>query len=189
MSIELQRRQFTVKEYHQMVEAGILTENDRVELIAGEIIKMSPIGLRHAAYLRRLDMIFNDLLRGKVIVDTQNPINLSDDSEPEPDLVLLRLRDDFYEAKHPQPEDILLLIEVADSTIKYDREIKIPLYAENGISEAWLIDINQQLIEVYRQAEGNSYQNMRQFFRGDSLTIEAFDEINLTVDEILGLVS
>ena len=186
MSLELQRRQFTVQEYHQMAEVGILTEDDRVELIAGEIVEMAPIGIPHAGCVRRLNMIFNDLLRGKVIVDTQNPIDLSDDSEPEPDLILLRWRDDCYAEKHPQPEDILLLVEVADSTIKYDREIKIPLYAENGISEAWLIDINQQLIEVYRQAEGNSYQNMRQFFRGDSLTIEAFDDINLTVDEILG---
>ena len=186
MSVELQRRQFTVKEYHQMVEAGILTEDDKVELIAGEIVKMAPMGLPHAVCLRRLDRIFNKLLYSQVIIDTQIPINLSDDSEPEPDLVLLRLRDDFYAEKHPQPEDIFLLVEVADSTIKYDREIKIPLYAENGISEAWLIDINQQLIEVYRQAEGNSYQNVQQFFRGDSLTIEAFDEINLTVDQILG---
>ena len=186
MSLELQRRQFTVQEYHQMAEVGILTEDDRVELIAGEIVEMAPIGIPHAGCVRRLNMIFNDLLRGKVIVDTQNPIDLSDDSEPEPDLILLRWRDDCYAEKHPQPEDILLLVEVADSTIKYDREIKIPLYAENGISEAWLIDINQQLIAVYRQAEGNSYQNMRQFFRGDSLTIEAFDEINLTVDQILG---
>jgi len=186
MSVELQRRQFTVKEYHQMVEAGILTEDDRVELITGEIVEMAPIGIPHAGCVRRLNMIFNDLLRGKIIVDTQNPIDLSDDSEPEPDLILLRWRDDFYSQKHPQPEDILLLIEVADSTIKYDREIKIPLYAENGISEVWLIDINQQLVEVYRQVEGNSYQNVRQFFRGNSLTIEACEDINLTVDEILG---
>ncbi|MDJ0556895.1 MAG: Uma2 family endonuclease [Microcoleaceae cyanobacterium MO_207.B10] len=186
MSVELQRRQFTVKEYHQMAESGILTENDRVELIAGEIVKMSPIGIPHAGCVRRLDMIFNDLLRGKVIVDTQNPINLSNDSEPEPDLILLQWRDDFYEAKHPQPEDILLLIEVADSTIKYDREIKMPLYAENGISEVWLIDINQQLVEVYRQPQGNSYQNVEQFVRGDILTIEAFDDINLAVEKILG---
>ncbi|NEQ37680.1 MAG: Uma2 family endonuclease [Okeania sp. SIO3I5] len=184
MSVELQRRQFTVKEYHQMVEAGILTKYDKVELIAGEIVKLAPIGISDAACLRRLNMIFNKLLYSKVIVDHHNQIHLSNDSAPEPDLALLQWRDDFYEAKHPQPEDIFLLVEVADSTIKYDREIKIPLYAENGISEVWLIDINQQLVEVYRQPKGNSYQNVQQFFRGDILTIEAFDDINLTVDEI-----
>lgn len=189
MSVELQKRKFIVKEYHQMAEFGILKEDDRVELIAGEIVQMAPIGIPHAGCVRRLDMIFNNLLRGKVIVDTQNPINLSYDSEPEADLILLRWRDDCYAEKHPQPEDILLLIEVADSTIKYDREIKIPLYAENGIYEVWLIDINQQLVEVYRQAEGNIYQNVQQFFRGDNLTIEAFNDINLTVNEILGEIS
>ena len=121
MSVELQRRQFTVQEYHKMAESGILTENDRVELIAAEIIKMSPIGIPHAGFVRRLNMIFNNLLRGKVIVDIQNLINLNDESEPEPDLVLLRWRDDCYAEKLPQPEEILLLIEVADSIIKYDR--------------------------------------------------------------------
>ncbi|MEB3339981.1 Uma2 family endonuclease [Okeania sp.] len=186
MSVELERRQFTVKEYHQMAESGILTENDRVELIAGEIIKVAPIGIPHAGFVRRLNMIFNNLLRGKVIVDIQNPINLNDDSEPEPDLALLQWRDDCYVGTLPEPEDILLLIEVADSSIKYDRETKIPLYAKNGISEVWLIDINQQLVEVYRQPQGNSYQNVQQFFRGDILTIEAFNDINLAVDKILG---
>ncbi len=186
MSVELQRRQFTVKEYHKMVETGILTKYDKVELIAGEIIKVAPIGIYHAACLRRLNMIFNQLLYSQVIVDNHNQIHLSNDSAPEPDLALLQWRDDFYEAKHPQPEDIFLLIEVADSTIKYDREIKMPLYAENGIHEVWLIDINQQLVEVYRQAEENSYQNVQHFFRGDILTIEFFNDFYLAVDEILG---
>ncbi len=186
MSVELQRRQFTVKEYHQMAEAGILKEDDRVELIAGEIVKMSPIGLRHAACVNRIAELFFRHFIGRAIIQVQNPIQLNNENEAQPDLALLERRDDFYQEKHPQPEDIFLLVEVADSTIKYDREIKIPLYAENGISEAWLIDINRQLVEVYRQAEGNIYQNVQQFFREDILTIEAFDDINLTVDEILG---
>ncbi len=116
--------------------------------------------------MRRLNGIFNNILRGKAIVDTQNPIDLNDENEPQPDIALLQRLDDYYAQKHPQPEDILLLVEVADSTIKYDREVKIPLYAENGIFEVWLIDINQQLVEVYREVVENSYQNMRQFFRG-----------------------
>ncbi|WP_371357518.1 Uma2 family endonuclease [Hydrocoleum sp. CS-953] len=143
MVVELQKRLFNVKEYHQMVKVGILKEDDRVELIAGEIVKMASIGIYHAGCVRRLNGIFNKLLSGKAIVDTQNLIDLNDDSEPQPDLVLLQWRDDYDAGKHPQPENIFLLIEVADSTIKYDREVKIPLYAENGIFEVWLIDIDQ----------------------------------------------
>ena len=184
MVVELQKRQFTVKEYHQMAKVGILKQDDRVELIAGEIVKMAPIGIPHAGCVRRLSGIFNKLLSGKAVVDTQNPIDLNDESEPQPDLVLLRWRDDYYAGKHPRPEDIFLLIEVADSTIKYDREVKIPLYAENGIYEVWLIDINQELVEVYRQNVGNSYQQQQQFVRGDRLTIETFDDMSLTVEEI-----
>lgn len=189
MSVKLQRRRFTVKEYYQMAEVGIIKADERVELIAGEIVKMAPIGIPHAGCVRRLNGIFNKLLSGKAIVDTQNPIDLNDDSEPEPDLILLRWRDDYYAEKHPQPEDILLLVEVADSTVKYHREVKIPLYAENGIDEVWLIDINQQLVEVYREGVGNSYQHKQQFFRGDSLSLQSFDDVSLTVDEILGLVT
>ncbi|MDJ0520119.1 MAG: Uma2 family endonuclease [Trichodesmium sp. MO_231.B1] len=187
MVVELQRRQFTVKEYHQMAKVGILKEDERVELIAGEIVKMASIGIPHASCVRRLDGIFNKLLSGKAIFDTQNPIDLNDESEPQPDLVLLRWREDYYAGKHPQPEDIFLLIEVVDSTIKYDWEVKIPLYAENGIFEVWLIDINQELVEVYPQIVGNSYQQQEQFFRGDRLIIQAFDDVSLTVDEILGM--
>ncbi|MGD1712810.1 Uma2 family endonuclease [Dapis sp. BLCC M172] len=187
MVVELQKRLFNVKEYHQMVKVGILKEDDRVELIAGEIVKMASIGIYHAGCVRRLNGIFNKLLSGKAIVDTQNPIDLNDDSEPQPDLVLLQWRDDYDAGKHPQPENIFLLIEVADSTIQYDREVKIPVYAENGIFEVWLIDINQELVEVYREIVGNSYQQKQQFFRGDSLTIQAFDDVSLTVDEILGM--
>ncbi|MGD1807820.1 Uma2 family endonuclease [Dapis sp. BLCC M126] len=187
MVVELQRRQFTVKEYHQMAKVGILKEDDRVELIGGEIVKMAPIGIPHAGCVRRLNRIFNKLLSGKAIVDIQNPIDLNDESEPQPDLVLLQWREDYYAEKHPQPEDILLLVEVADSTIKYDREVKIPLYAENEIYEVWLIDINQELVEVYREIVGNSYKQQQQFFRGDRLPIKAFDDVSLTVDEILGM--
>ncbi|NEO56847.1 MAG: Uma2 family endonuclease [Okeania sp. SIO3B5] len=186
MSVELQKRKLTVKEYYQMAEVGILKPDERVELIAGEIIKMAPIGIPDAGCVRRLNGIFNKLLSGKAIVDAQNPIDLNNESEPQPDLVLLKWRDDYYAEKHPQPEDILLLVEVADSSIKYDREVKVDLYAENGICEVWLININQQLVEVYRQPVENSYQYQQQFSREQNLTIQAFEDINLSVDEILG---
>lgn len=186
MSIQLLRRRFSLEEYHQMAEAGILTENDRVELLDGEIVEMSPIGRRHAACVDRLNRLFGSRLAEKAIVRVQNPVELSDRAEPQPDIALLQPREDFYEAGHPQPQDILLLVEVADTTAEFDREIKIPLYASSRIAEVWLVDINEQCLEVYRQPASNGYQNVQKLQRGQSIFIQAFPDINLTVDEILG---
>lgn len=186
MSIQLLRRRFTLEEYHQMAEAGILTENDRVELLDGEIVEMSPIGRRHAACVRRLIGLFSQQVGERAIVDAQNPVKLSDRSQPQPDIVLLQPREDFYEAGHPQHQDILLLVEVADTTAEFDREVKIPLYASSRIAEVWLVDINGQCLEIYREPGSNGYQNVQKLPRGQSIFIQAFPDINLTVDEILG---
>jgi len=186
MPIELLRRRFTIKQYHQMAEAGILTEDDRVELIRGEIVEMSPIGRRHAACVRRLIRLFSQRLSDRALVDAQDPVELDDNSEPQPDLVLLQPRSDFYEAGHPQAEDILLLVEVADTTVEADRDVKIPLYANSGISEVWLVDINAQCLAVYRQPSENGYQIIQKYYRGQTVTIEAFSEVSFTVDEVLG---
>lgn len=184
MPVQLLRRKFTVKQYHQMIEAGILTENDRVELLRGEIVEMAAIGRRHAACVRRLIRLFSQRLSDRVLVDAQDPVELGNTSEPQPDIALLQLRDDFYEARHPQVEDVLLLVEVADTTIEFDREVKIPLYAESGISEVWLVDINEQCLEVYRQPLSDSYQIIQKYYRGQSLTIQAFPELSFTVEEV-----
>ncbi|MDE5109620.1 MAG: Uma2 family endonuclease [Trichodesmium sp. St17_bin3_1_1] len=152
----------------------------------GEIVKMAHIGISHASCVRRLNGIFNKLLSGKVIVDIQNPIDLNDEISRQPDLILLRWREDYYAKKYPQPKDIFLLIEIVDSIVKYDREVKIPLYAKNRISEVWLIDLNKELIEVYWNIVGTIYKKKEQFFRGDRLIIQAFDNMSLTVDRILG---
>jgi Uma2 family endonuclease len=186
MSVQLLRRKFTVEQYHQMVEAGILTEDDRVELIRGEIVEMTPINRRHSAHVSRLNELFILRLAQLVTVGVQNPVELNDTSEPQPDISLLRRKADFYESGHPQPQDILLLVEVADTTVESDREIKIPLYAENGIVEVWLVDINEQCIEVYREPSPNGYQNIQRFVRGENLSILAFPEIIISVDEVLG---
>jgi Uma2 family endonuclease len=186
MSVQLLKRQFSVKEYNQMPEAGILEENERVELIRGEIVEMSPIGTRHAAYVRRLNTLFSERLRGRAIVDIQNPVELDDTSEPQPDVALLQPRADFYILGHPQPRDILLIIEVADTTVRYDREVKIPLYAEDEIVEVWLVDINGQLLQVYREPTPDGYQNVRELRRGASLSILAFPDVTIAVNEILG---
>ena len=179
---------FTISQYHQMSEAGILSENDKVELINGEIIEMSPIGRRHTACVNRLNSVFSQLLGKKVIVAVQNPILLNNLSEPEPDIALLKPRADFYESGHPQPQDIFLLIEVADSSIEYDRDVKIPLYASSGITEVWLVDIYQQVITVYRYPTEHDYRDIQTLSRGEKLSISAFPENNLFVDDILGTI-
>jgi Uma2 family endonuclease len=186
MSVQLLRRKFTVEQYHKMVESGILCEDDRVELIRGEIIEMSPIGLRHAACVKRLIRLFSRQLGDSVIIGVQDPVKLDDTSEPQPDVVLLQPREDFYESALPQASDICLLIEVADTTVKYDREVKIPLYAEDNIAEVWLVDINGQCVEVYREPTPDGYQNIQKFERGQTLSTLAFPDVNITVNEVLG---
>ena len=177
-----------ISQYHQMSEAGIFSENDKVELINGEIIEMLPIGRRHTACVNRLNSVFSQLLGKKVIVAVQNPILLNNLSEPEPDIALLQPRADFYESGHPQPQDIFLLIEVADSSLEYDRDVKIPLYASSGITEVWLVDIYEQVIIVYRYPSENGYSDIQKLSRGEKMSIQAFPEINLVVDDILGSI-
>jgi Uma2 family endonuclease len=186
MAVQLLRRQFTVAQYHQMVEAGILTEDERVELIEGEIIEVSPIGRRHAACVNRLIRLFTNHLGDRVIVAAQNPVQLSDRSEPQPDITLLQPRADFYESGHPQPQDILLLVEVADTTVEFDREIKIPLYAQSGVREVWLVDLSQNAIAVYREPGMNGYGQVQELQRRQALTVQAIADLMLHVDEVLG---
>lgn len=186
MAIQILRKKFTVGQYHQMIESGILTDRDRVELIKGEIVEMSPVGKRHAACVDRLTELFILHLAPKAIIRNQNPIRLSDDSEPQPDLAILRRRDDFYLTGHPKPEDIFLVVEVSDTTVDYDKEVKIPIYAQEGISEVWLLDLNAQAVEVFQQPTSNGYQHMQQFYCGQALIISAFPEVQFTVDQLLG---
>jgi len=187
ISVQLLRHKFTVEQYHQMADSGILTQSDRVELIRGEIIEMSPIGTRHAACVMRLIALFSKKLSDRAIVNIQNPVALDDTSELQPDVTLLQPRQDFYESAHPQASDIFLIVEVADTTAKCDREIKIPLYAQENITEVWLVEINQQGIEVYRDPTANGYQAVQKFRPGQTLSIQAFPDVNLTVNEILGI--
>jgi Uma2 family endonuclease len=128
-----------------MAEAGIFTEDDRVELIEGEVVAMSPIGPRHAACVRKLARLIRDRVSSTAaIVDVQDPIRLSEHSEPLPDISILRPRDDFYADGHPGPEDVLVLLEVADASVMYDRNTKLPLYARAGIAEVWLVDLGEE---------------------------------------------
>jgi Uma2 family endonuclease len=186
MVLQVSRRLFSVQEYHRMLDSEILTERDRVELIRGEIIRMSPIGRRHAACVNRLNDLLQKKLGIRALVSIQNPVELDDNSEPQPDVVLLKRKDDYYESGHPQVEDILLLIEVADTTVESDRGVKIPVYAEEGIIEVWLVNLDEQCVEVYRSPYLNSYTDVQIFHRGQDLSIQSFPDIRITVDEVLG---
>ena len=144
MAVQLVTHRFTAKDLHRLVEAGILREDDRVELLHGEIVDMPPIGPGHAAGVNRLLNVFLPLQgERKAIISVQNPIHLGEHSEPQPDLALLKPRPDFYAQGHPTPQEVLLVVEVMESSAGYDREVKVPLYARFGIPETWLVDVER----------------------------------------------
>ena len=186
MGVELQRHLFTVAEYHRMAEAGILSEDDRVELIEGELVEMTPIGIRHAACVRRLNRLLSGRVGERAIVDVQNPVRLGEHTEPQPDVVLLRPRPDLFADFLPGPADILLVIEVAEASADADRGVKVPLYARAGIPEVWLVDLAGERIEVYRRPTPQGYQEVQHLRRGARLASQAITDLELGVDEILG---
>jgi Uma2 family endonuclease len=186
MTLQLKRRQFTLSQYHQMIATGVLPEGDRVELIDGEILEMAAIGRKHSAQVNRLNRLFAQQLGDDILVSIQNPIELGPRSEPEPDAALLRWRDDYYESGHPQPADVYLVIEVADSTVEFDREVKAPLYARSGIVEYWLIDLQTDAIAVHRQPTIAGYESIEAYQRGMTIAIAARPDLTFTVDQILG---
>lgn len=187
MAVQLLKRLFTVAEYHRMAEAGILSEDDRVELIEGEIVEMAPIGSRHAGHVNRLNRLFSQWAGDQAIVSVQNPVRLGEHSEPQPDLALLKPRSDFYAQSHPGPEDVLLVVEVAETSADYDREVKVPLYARFGVPEVWLVDLAGEGIEVYRQPSPQGYQEARTVRRGEAVApLLLLPDLPLAVDAILG---
>ena len=155
-----QRHRITTDEYYRMAEVGIFKADDRVELIEGEIFDMSPIGKDHASVVKRLNSIFMQSVGMKAIVSVQDPIHLNARSEPQPDIALIHYRDDFYRQAHPRPQDIILLVEVSDTTLHYDMEVKLPLYARHEIPEVWIVDLEHQRLEVFRRPEGGVYLEM-----------------------------
>ena len=169
-----------------MARAGILREDDRVELLDGEILEMTPISSRHAACVNRLTQLFSDQVKKRVIVSVQNPLRLGERSEPQPDLALLRARADFYARTHPGPEDVLLVVEVAETSGPLDREIKVPFYARAGVPAVWLVDLAEDCIEVSQRPTAQGYQEVRRVGRGERLTPHPFPDIELAAEEILG---
>ncbi|MGH2588731.1 MAG: Uma2 family endonuclease [Dehalococcoidia bacterium] len=180
------RRRFTVDEYYCMAEAGILHDDDRVELLDGEIIEMSAIGDKHFISVLRSNTIFSARLAGRALVSVQSPVRLSSGSEPEPDITLLRPRQDFYGTGKPGPEDVLLLIEVSDTTLVYDRDVKLPFYAAAGIPEVWIVDLNAARVLVYREPQDGAYRQTTVVARDGVLSPVAFPDLVLPVAEIVG---
>ncbi len=168
---------FSVESYHKLTEVGILKPNDKVELIEGKIIPMSPIHSPHAACVERLGELLRQKKQDNQFVRSQNPITLGTHSEPEPDLALVKYRDDFYEENHPTAADVFIAIEVAYSTQKYDRETKMPLFAQYGIPESWIVDLKAKTIEVYSKPKNGEYQDKQTFKRGDVLVSGYFERL------------
>lgn len=179
-------RTFTRDDYYRMAEAGILTEDDRVELLEGEIVRMTPIGKPHASVVDCLTALFSRQLGSRAIVRVQNPIVLNDLSEPQPDVTLLKQRADFYRREHPRPRDILLLVEVIGSEKDYDRSVKLPLYARAGIREVWLVDLLGDAIETHRKPTPRGYRELAQKGRGARIAPAAFPRTFFAVADMLG---
>jgi Uma2 family endonuclease len=186
MSVEIAKYSFTAEEFERLGEAGILRQDARLELIEGEIFEVSPIGSLHAACVNFLGRLLNRLFGDSHIVATQNPIRLDDFSEPQPDIALLRWRDDFYRGAHPTPTDVLLVIEVADTTVVADRKVKVPLYARAGIAEAWLVDIPQERVEIYSNSARGVYEQAEDFGRGEEARSHTVAGLAVSVSELLG---
>ncbi|MGI8551973.1 MAG: Uma2 family endonuclease [Dehalococcoidia bacterium] len=184
----LARRRFSVDEYHQMGEAGILTEDERVELLNGEILEMAPISSWHAACVWFVTDWFITHLGTRAMVWTQNPIRLGFDAEPEPDIALLRPRRDRYAPRLPGPLDVLLVIEIAETSLRHDSDVKVPRYAEAGIPEVWLVDLKAERVLVYRGPHGSTYDQVTSLGREGILSPEAFTELLLPVAELFGVM-
>jgi Uma2 family endonuclease len=177
---------FTVEEYERMGQVGILGKADRVELIDGQIVQMTPIGPPHNGTVITLTRLLLSAVGERAVVSAQGPTVLDDFSEPQPDFALLKPPEDAYRRRHPRPEDVLLLIEVADTSARFDRKVKLPLYAIAGIREYWIVDINQSAIEAYRSPAGDRYASVETLRSGDRIAPLTIPDVELSVSEILG---
>ena len=180
---------FTLEEYHRLADLGFLTENDRVELIRGEIIQMAAKGTLHVNCCRNLLEELAGLVAGRAKLQSQDPIVLPSNSEPEPDFTILRIRDDNYRFALPYPSDILLIIEVSDSTLKYDRETKLPLYAEAGIPDYWVFNLVDDRLEAYSEPYqevqgGFNYAVRRIFLPNQTVALPCFPELSLDLSKV-----
>jgi Uma2 family endonuclease len=186
MALNPTPRKFSVEEYHAMGRAGILGEDDRVELIEGEIVQMTPIGPAHADIVMKLNRLFVLGFSDVAWVNVQNPATLDNTSEPQPDLALLRYRPEGYPTGLPSAADVHLFIEVCDSSLSFDRRVKVPLYARVGIPEVWLVDVKRRVVYIYRDPEAGRYQTTFTARPGGLLAPVAFPDRPLAVASVVG---
>ncbi len=179
------KHRFTVLDYYRMAETGVLRPDARVELLNGEIIDMSPVGPFHGGVTKRLNRFFTRLGKGRWLVAVQDPVHLDEHSEPEPDLMLLKPAGDDYTTRHPRPEDVYLLIEVADTSLAIDRDEKLPLYGRAGISEVWIVNLIDQTLEVYREPHFTGYGSKATLRPGDQAKPQGFLDVEVDVTELL----
>lgn len=176
----------TVDEYDRMVEVGILDRDSRVELLEGELVRMAPIGSRHASVTARLTDLLVPRCGQRALVVLANPIRLLPRSEPEPDLMIVRRRADYYSAGHPTAADALLVVEVSDSSIGKDRLVKVPIYARQGVPEVWIVDIDGDRVIVHTEPQNSDFRRIRTAHRGEELRPTMVPSVAITVDEVLG---
>jgi len=186
MQFEVRRKRFTVDEYHRMGEIGVLTEDDRVELIEGEVVKMTPIGNRHLGCVNAATAMLTIAVAGRAVVSVQNPVQLSNLSESQPDLVILKPRLDFYRSRRPEAGDALLVIEVADTSIKYDRDVKLDLYAQAGIPEVWIENLEDNVLLMYRDVADDGYKTQSSLPRSATVSPQFFPDVIFKVEDLLG---
>lgn len=182
----LERHLLTVDEYERMGELGILDRDSRVELLEGELVTMATLGSRHAGVVNRSTRLLNRRVGDDVLVTPGNPLRLPPRSEPEPDLMLVRFRADFYGSGHPTAADALLVVEVSDSSIGKDRLVKVPIYARQGVPEVWIVDIEGDRVIVHTEPAGGDYGLIRSARRGEELRPSLVSSVAITVDEVLG---
>ncbi|HJQ24135.1 MAG TPA: Uma2 family endonuclease [Blastocatellia bacterium] len=186
MSAQPQRYYFSVDDYYRMADAGVFPIDARVELIDGEVVEMFSIGNRHIGSVIRLTTLLSRKVGASALVSVQNPVRLNDFSEPQPDIVLLKPRKDFYSNAHPTPTDVLLIIEVADTSVNFDRRVKLPLYARAGIPETWVMVLPKDQIEVHSQPVNGKYQKVQRLKRGRTLTSPTVAGLSFKVADLLG---
>lgn len=179
------KHRFTVSDFYRMGDAGVFPPGARVELLEGEIIDMMPIGPFHSGVVNRLADFFTQHHNGRWLVTNQNPVRLDPHSEPQPDIVLVRRDPDFYAGRHPQPEDVLLLVEVAESSLDYDRGDKRAAYGKAGIEEYWLVNLQEQCVEVYREPHFTGYARVTVLKPGDSASPAAFPDVKVDLASLL----
>ncbi|HEY4440270.1 MAG TPA: Uma2 family endonuclease [Candidatus Elarobacter sp.] len=184
--MEIVRRPITVEEYTKMAERGILDPDERVELLDGDIVVVPPQGEGHFSVVARLNWHLTTRFGKRVLVTVQQPVIVSERSEPEPDIALLFLRDDFYRSGIPRTSDVFAMVEVADSSIRVDRGIKLRIYAEAGVPDYWIVDVKRERIEVYRDPADGVYGSLTTLRRGETVAFLAFPDELFAVEELIG---